>query len=760
MRKEMKMRVRVNVDAFSGSVVGGGEYIAPCRKGDVIEVTETTYHNMEVVFPGWFEKVSGAERKDTPPFDIMGLKNALEVIYKKADFEEVYTESEDRPLITVSLLTLNQLTLLKGCVESLLKYGEGKTFELIIRDQGSTDGTRGWLEEMRGTFDQFILGETNIGFIEGHKKNLQLARGKYFMVLNDDTVMGKGWFEGVIDAFLSSPTAKIVGPVGCSLNSLGQGNVEYGDKYDYIEGCCLILPTAFALHYGLWDRKMEMGYGEDSDLSLRVQAMGFEICKTGSPFRHIGSATTKEVVAKAKIDMPGYSLKNHYRLKQKWGRYLTTKSFKEEWLIKRTGAMGDVFLLTPIFEHIKKQNKYIHITLATICPQMVEGHPFVDTIIGTSNIVQGKHYDKAFDLDMAYERRPEKHIVTAYVDAMGLEGEVSTLPTFYFTEEERDWLKSQFSEKNYVVIHAGPTGWSGRNLPVPTWTKVVELLKKEGHRVIEVGHDTKIQGVDESYSGLPMRKVAGIIRNSIGFLGIDSAPMHFAQAFLTPGVAAFGMINPQYRLTHPHLLRPVEAGVGCKYCHHWMSSPRTYTECPRGTPECMLRIEPEQMMEEFKKALEVGRMHESETAKIRDRVLKYCEGKGIDIGCKSDKIKPDALGIDMREARGVDMLLDASEPLPFRNEEFDYIYSSHCLEDIEDTDRTLWEWLRILRKGGHITLHLPHKDLYKGYNADHRHEFTAEDIIIRLQAMGCEVVESFVDEGEDRYSFCVVGKKR
>ena len=65
-----------------------------------------------------------------------------------------------------------------------------------------------------------------------------------------------------------------------------------------------------------------------------------------------------------------------------------------------------------------------------------------------------------------------------------------------------------------------------------------------------------------------------------------------------------------------------------------------------------------------------------------------------------------------------------------------------------------------MKVGGYIVLYLPHKDLYKGSNIDHRHEFVPIDITSRLKAMGCEIVEDFVDEGEDRYSFCVVAKKR
>jgi ubiquinone/menaquinone biosynthesis C-methylase UbiE len=150
-----------------------------------------------------------------------------------------------------------------------------------------------------------------------------------------------------------------------------------------------------------------------------------------------------------------------------------------------------------------------------------------------------------------------------------------------------------------------------------------------------------------------------------------------------------------------------------------------------------------------------------ETSKIRDRVLKYCEGRGIDIGCGQDKIKPDATGIDNRGMPGgVDMVLDASKPLPFNDGELDYVYSSHALEDMLDTGGILKEWVRILKSGGYIILYVPHPDFYKGGNPCHKFPgFTPEQLESILKEIGCKIVETSIDDRPGCYSTLVVASK-
>lgn len=117
----------------------------------------------------------------------------------------------------------------------------------------------------------------------------------------------------------------------------------------------------------------------------------------------------------------------------------------------------------------------------------------------------------------------------------------------------------------------------------------------------------------------------------------------------------------------------------------------------------------------------------SETTKAKKRRLyeeffkKYCQGKGIDIGCgKYDKIFPDADGWDKEQGDATYM-----EGVP--DGYYDYVYSSHCLEHIVDHITALRNWARIIKKGGFLIVTVPHRDLYEKkitlpsrWNKDHK----------------------------------------
>ena len=99
------------------------------------------------------------------------------------------------------------------------------------------------------------------------------------------------------------------------------------------------------------------------------------------------------------------------------------------------------------------------------------------------------------------------------------------------------------------------------------------------------------------------------------------------------------------------------------------------------------------------------------------------QGKGIDIGCGPDPVRPDALAFD--QAQG-----DASDILKHVQGEFDYVYSSHCLEHMQDPRKVVLDWWKLVRPGGHLFLVVPDEDLYEQgvfpsrFNGDHKATFT------------------------------------
>ena len=128
-----------------------------------------------------------------------------------------------------------------------------------------------------------------------------------------------------------------------------------------------------------------------------------------------------------------------------------------------------------------------------------------------------------------------------------------------------------------------------------------------------------------------------------------------------------------------------------------------------------------------------GKAIHGESSICRERVLPYCLGKGIDIGCGPDPVTQEVVQWDF--PRG-----DAYDLSSFADESFDFLFSSHCLEHLFFQTAALAEWMRVIKVGGRMILYLPHPDYYFnigwGANGDHCHDCFPEQIIRKLRSSG------------------------
>ena len=163
-----------------------------------------------------------------------------------------------------------------------------------------------------------------------------------------------------------------------------------------------------------------------------------------------------------------------------------------------------------------------------------------------------------------------------------------------------------------------------------------------------------------------------------------------------------------------------------------------------------------------------------ENAKVMWEIVRYTRGLVLDIGCGPHKTFPHFIGIDNRvDTRlfGIQMdpdltVPDASELPLIASDSVDAVFSSHLLEHIEDHEKALREWWRVIKPGGYLILYLPDKDLYpnigkEGANPDHKHDFERDDIIHAMHDIGHWTLLRNEQRSEDReYSFFQVFQKR
>jgi len=168
-------------------------------------------------------------------------------------------------------------------------------------------------------------------------------------------------------------------------------------------------------------------------------------------------------------------------------------------------------------------------------------------------------------------------------------------------------------------------------------------------------------------------------------------------------------------------------------------------------------------------------LYYSETAKVRSYVEKYCIGIGLDLGCGIDKIVPTAIGVDFPKQYQIDDHPETEADFKQSWEQFfaehlddlyDYIYSSHLLEDYKDPWGVLDIWLRFVKQGGFLILALPIEELYQklGVNINARHTNnwkSAQDFCNQMPIdlrMQVELLEFSMEPVVD-YNFYIVFRK-
>jgi len=545
---------------------------------------------------------------DTPisSDEIEILQDNVGDLDEQDEYQKISKIDERDIIFSISILCCNRIDQTKKCLNSILNSKGDIRYELILTDNNSQDDTYEYIQSFKEENDIktiIIKHKKNIGFIGGQKYAFKKANGRYFLMLNNDITVSDYWLDKILSGF-SDHDVKICGPTKCRLLDNGKGYSVDSDNYDYIEGSCLAIEKEYAEEFGLFSPELEFAYAEDSDLCLCARMRGFKIKHTPFNMIHDKSCPTSRLVRE---DVRGYNLKNEKILVDKFSNYIKNKSFKKSYLIKRTSSSGDVFLITPLIKQIKRENVYAEITIVTNAPGLLVNNPKIDNILGTSSKINESKYDCVIDLDMTYECMYHKsesigHIVDSYMAQSGIHLK-DKRPEFFLTDKIAEWVEKYFNFK-YIVVHLGPNPWDGRNMPIDVAKESLLEIKKMGYRIIEIGKSRNLtQDIADSYCGLSWEESAGIIKNCSGFFGIDSAPMHIANAYYKPGAVILGSVPPELVLLYPERLKAIRnENLNCLGCRIWsIDRPMNRKlKCPRGNDICVKSITSKDVLRVFK----------------------------------------------------------------------------------------------------------------------------------------------------------------
>ena len=219
--------------------------------------------------------------------------------------------------VSVIIVNYNTKELTQSCIDSVFEKTEGVDYEVILVDNGSTDGSKEHFE--KDTRIQYIYSEVNLGFGKANNLGYQHSCGKYLFLLNSDTLILnnaiKEFFEG-----MESRTDRIA-CMGCILKgSNGQRTHSYGNfptlgneimrrvpllrrykkgmfgfdtqpisfidqhcfEVEYVTGADLFMRKEVADKYGLFDPDFFLYY-EETEMQYRYKKHDFISCIIDTP---------------------------------------------------------------------------------------------------------------------------------------------------------------------------------------------------------------------------------------------------------------------------------------------------------------------------------------------------------------------------------------------------------------------------------------------------------------------------------------------
>ncbi|HTV41928.1 MAG TPA: glycosyltransferase [Candidatus Sulfotelmatobacter sp.] len=214
-------------------------------------------------------------------------------VYEKALSSPPRKAMNRAPQVSVIIPTFNNLALTRNCISSILSDTPQGFFEIVVVDNGSTDGTPAWLkrEEEAGLL-RAILQSNNTGFARGCNIGAQAAACPLLVFLNNDTQVTEGWLAALVKTAQQSKAGAVGAKLLYADGTIQHAGIEFINgipdhpyrhasadlpaanrqrELDMVTGACLMTPRDLFLSLGGFDEIFRNGV-EDIDYCLRVRA--------------------------------------------------------------------------------------------------------------------------------------------------------------------------------------------------------------------------------------------------------------------------------------------------------------------------------------------------------------------------------------------------------------------------------------------------------------------------------------------------------
>ncbi|ABE50284.1 glycosyltransferase family 2 protein [Methylobacillus flagellatus] len=147
------------------------------------------------------------------------------------------------PLISIITATYNSMKYFEDTKKSVLE-GDVEDFEWIIVDDGSTDGTRKYLQEIDHPNIKLHFKSINAGIEDSYRTGIELATGKYLLILDHDDTIPLGSLSKRLDLLESNPNA--LAAFGAVAYMDESGRIYKESRFPFVSDDC-VLSSLFTL---------------------------------------------------------------------------------------------------------------------------------------------------------------------------------------------------------------------------------------------------------------------------------------------------------------------------------------------------------------------------------------------------------------------------------------------------------------------------------------------------------------------------------
>lgn len=244
--------------------------------------------------------------------------------------------NNDQIELSVGIVNTNNRDMLKDCLQSIYDTVKKTSFEIIVADNSSTDGS---VEMMREHFPEakIVSVEPRNGYGFCQNRAYEKSQGKYFLVFNEDMYVFPDALDNMMDIIKNDKT---IGALGCKTMSEDNtvrdndfrfptvfsvlfdnlvpsnifprsslrskyfhGNYDEERDVDAVAGCCILIPRKVIEKIGLFDEQFFL-YSDEVDLCKRIKQGGWRVHYTPKgKVMHYGGKTSKTMPVKTIIIM-------------------------------------------------------------------------------------------------------------------------------------------------------------------------------------------------------------------------------------------------------------------------------------------------------------------------------------------------------------------------------------------------------------------------------------------------------------------------